>query len=67
MSQSIILDADQWIENGYVYRDGRIHPYETDRKEQTYREFGSMTVEEFLTDEKLSPEIRHWAQALPNA
>jgi nucleotide-binding universal stress UspA family protein len=40
MAQSTFtVEADQWSEHGYIYRDGLVMQYETDRKEQTHMKF----------------------------
>lgn len=56
------VEADQWAEHGYIYRDGQVMHYETDRKEQTHVEFSSKPVCEFIADESLPAEIRDWAR-----
>ncbi len=55
--------ADQWAEHGYIYRDGVVVQYETDRKEQTHREFGVQGAADFMADEKNPPEIREWVRS----
>lgn len=63
MPESIYtIEANQWYEHGYIYRDGMVIAYETDRKEQTHREFGAQPVADFVADEQNPPEIREWAR-----
>ena len=63
MPESICtIEANQWYEHGYIYRDGMVIAYETDRKEQTHREFGAQPVADFVADEQNPPEIREWAK-----
>ena len=63
MTESIYtIEANQWYEHGYIYRDGMVIAYETDRKEQTHREFGAQPVADFVADEQNPPEIREWAK-----
>ena len=63
MPESIYtIEANQWYEHGYIYRDGMVTAYETDRKEQTHREFGAQPVADFVADEQNPPEIREWAK-----
>lgn len=57
------IEADQWSEQGYIYRDGQVLQYETDRKEQTHMEFSPRPVQAFIADKNLSAEIRAWAQS----
>lgn len=57
---SIVREADQWIENGFVFWNGLVHSYETDRKEQTNMLFGSFTVEEFLDRPDITDREREW-------
>ena len=59
----LTLEADQWGEHGYIYRNGQILAYEEDRKEQTYREFQAKPFAEFLQQTDLSDEVREWAQS----
>ncbi len=64
MPQSIFtIEADQWSEHGYIYRDGLVIAYETDRKEQTHMEFGSKPAAEFIADVDNPQEIRDWASS----
>ena len=63
MPESIYtIEANQWYEHGYIYRDGMVIAYETDRKEQTHREFGAQAVAAFAADEQNPAEIREWAR-----
>lgn len=57
------IEADQWSEHGFIYRNGLVIAYETDRKEQTYMEFGSQPAAEFIADENNPQEIRDWADS----
>jgi len=64
MTESIFtIEADQWSEHGYIYRDGIVYGYETDRKEATHREFGARPAQEFIADESFSAELRDWAKS----
>lgn len=61
MPESIYtIEANQWSEHGYIYRDGMVIAYETDRKEQTHMEFNSRPVEEVIADGDTSAEMRQW-------
>jgi len=61
------IEADEWSAHGYIYRDGLVIAYETDRKEQTHREFDSRPAAEFTADEKNLPELRDWVRACVQA
>lgn len=54
------IAADQWGEHGYIYRDGMVMQYETDRKEQTHMQFSARPVQEVIADEATSVEVREW-------
>lgn len=60
------VEADQWLEHGYVLRGNQVMSYETDRKEQTYMEFGSQPAAEFIADENNPPEVRDWVRSRLN-
>ncbi len=57
------IEADQWSEHGFIYRDGLVIAYETDRKEQTHMEFGSQPAAEFIADENHAQKVRDWARS----
>lgn len=57
------IEADQWSEHGYIFRDGYVSQYETDRKEQTHAEFSSVAAEIFIADTTVPMEIRDWVKA----
>ena len=64
MAESVLtLAAEQWGEQGFIYRDGQVLAYEEDRKEQTYREFQSKPIEDFLQQDDLTAEVRQWAES----
>lgn len=58
--QIFTIEADQWGEHGFIYRDGQVLQYETDRKEQTHREFSPRRVEDVIADASTPGEIRDW-------
>ncbi len=63
MTESIFtIEADQWSEHGYIYRDGIVYGYETDRKEASHMEFSPKTAEAFLAQTDLPDEIREWVR-----
>ena len=64
MPESVFtIDANQWSEHGYIYRDGQVLQYETDRKEQTHMEFSPRPVEDVIADAGTPDEIRAWLLA----
>ena len=68
MAQSTLtIEANQWYEHGYIYRDGVVMLYETDRKEQTNREFDAQPLAEFVADERNPPAVREWARCFVEA
>lgn len=58
------IEADQWSEHGYIYRDGQVMQYETDRKEQTHMEFGGCRLEDFIAKVDIASEVREWARQI---
>lgn len=61
MAQSTFtIEADQWSEHGYIYRDGLVIQYETDRKEQTHMEFSPCPARDFISDQRNPPDVRDW-------
>jgi hypothetical protein len=57
------VEADQWLEHGFVLRGNQVIAYEADRKEQTYIEFGSQSLVDFMADATVPEEIKRWAES----
>lgn len=46
-----------------MLRGNQVIAYETDRKEQTYIEFGSQSLVDFMADATVPEEIKRWAES----
>lgn len=63
MRESIFtIEADQWNEHGFIFREMQVVAYETDRKEQKHVEFNQVSAEAFIANETNAADVRDWAR-----
>jgi len=60
----ILVDANQWGEDGYRVRDNKIMSYFVDRKDPQCGEGKGMTLEEFLKRTDVDIRIKEWAKSI---
>jgi hypothetical protein len=61
---SLIVDADQWHEDGYVIKENLVVPYFVDMKDPQSGMGKGAVIEEFLADPEVKVRAKEWVRGL---